>query len=57
MPFLYGWLVNRPSGALLGIYIVLFFLISQVVAFAVFGAHRRGPILIGDASSSVAAGR
>lgn len=38
--FAYGWLVNRPPwsfGSLLGIYMALFFVVAQAIAFAAFG--------------------
>ncbi len=38
--FAYGWLVNRPPwsfGTLLGIYVVMFFVVSQVVGWVAFG--------------------
>jgi small multidrug resistance family-3 protein len=52
MLFSYGWLVNRPTwsfGSLLGLYIVVFFLISQLIAFFVFGERPNTPILAGGA--------
>jgi small multidrug resistance family-3 protein len=48
--FAYGWLVNRPPwsfGSLLGIYVVLFFVVAQVLAFTVFGERPTAPLLIG----------
>jgi hypothetical protein len=38
--FAHGWPVNRPPwsfGSLLGVYVVLFFVISQVLAWIIFG--------------------
>src|SRR5207253_4628018 len=37
--FSYGWVVNAPPwdfGRLLGVYVVFFFLVAQVIAWAVF---------------------
>jgi small multidrug resistance family-3 protein len=48
--FAYGWLVNRPPwsfGSLLGIYVVLFFVVAQVLAFTVFGEKPTAPLMIG----------
>jgi drug/metabolite transporter (DMT)-like permease len=48
--FSYGWLVNTPPwtfGNLLGIYVVLFFVVAQVLAITVFGERPTMPILIG----------
>ena len=42
--FSYGWLVNRPPwsfGSLLGIYVVLFFVVAQVLAMTVLGSGLR----------------
>jgi small multidrug resistance family-3 protein len=50
--FAYGWLVNRPPwsfGSLLGIYVVLFFVVSQILAYAVFGERLTPPLLMGGA--------
>jgi small multidrug resistance family-3 protein len=44
--------VNRPPwsfGSLLGIYVVLFFVVAQVLAMTVFGERPTMPILIGGA--------
>lgn len=48
--FAYGWLVNRPPwsfGSLLGIYVVLFFVVAQVLAFTVFGERPTPALMIG----------
>jgi small multidrug resistance family-3 protein len=48
--FAYGWLVNRPPwsfGTLLGIYVVLFFVVSQVIAWAAFGERPTVAVWIG----------
>jgi small multidrug resistance family-3 protein len=48
--FAYGWLVNRPPwsfGSLLGIYVVLFFVVAQVLAFTVFGEKPTPALLMG----------
>lgn len=50
--FAYGWLVNRPPwsfSSLLGVYIVLFFVVTQAVSWAVFGERPGVHILIGGA--------
>jgi small multidrug resistance family-3 protein len=44
--------VNRPPwsfGSLLGIYVVLFFVVAQVLAMTIFGERPTMPILIGGA--------
>ncbi len=48
--FAYGWLVNRPPwsfGSLLGIYVVLFFVVAQILAFTVFGERPTPWLAIG----------
>jgi drug/metabolite transporter superfamily protein YnfA len=48
----YGFVVNAPRwefGKLLGVYVVLFFLLAQVVARVKFGQSPTPPILIGGA--------
>ena len=48
----YGLVVNAPRwefGKLLGIYVVLFFLLAQIVARVKFGQTPSPPILIGGA--------
>jgi small multidrug resistance family-3 protein len=47
--FVYGVFVNTPKwdfGRLLGIYIVIFFVVSQVLSIVVFGETLRFPTLI-----------
>ena len=49
---LYGWLVNRPPwsfGALLGVYVTLFFLVAQVTALMFFGEKPTAGVLVGGA--------
>jgi small multidrug resistance family-3 protein len=46
----YGLLVNQPAlgfGRTLGLYIAVFFAVSQLVAFAVYGERPSLPLLIG----------
>ena len=48
--FAYGWLVNRPPwsfGSLLGIYVVLFFVVAQILAFTLFGERPTPALAIG----------
>ena len=48
----YGLVVNAPRwefGKLLGVYVVLFFLLAQIVARVKFGQAPTLPILIGGA--------
>lgn len=48
--FAYGWLVNRPPwsfGSLLGVYVTLFFVVAQLVAFVAYGERPGAPILVG----------
>ena len=50
--FAYGWLVNRPPwsfGALLGIYVVMFFVVSQAIAWSAFGERPTAGIWLGGA--------
>jgi len=50
--FAYGWLVNRPPwsfGTLLGIYVALFFAVSQAVAWFAFGERPTTGIWLGGA--------
>ena len=50
--FAYGWLVNRPPwsfGSLLGVYVVLFFVVAQVLAICLFGERPGVPIFAGGA--------
>jgi small multidrug resistance family-3 protein len=55
--FAYGWLVNRPPwsfGALLGIYVVLFFVVAQAVSWVFF--HERPTAAIWAGGALIAAG-
>jgi drug/metabolite transporter superfamily protein YnfA len=48
--FAYGYTVNAPQwdfGRLLGVYVVLFFLVAQVLAWAVFQQKPSPAILLG----------
>ena len=48
----YGFVVNLPKwnfGRLMGVYISLFFIVSQVIAIVVFHERLRLPTLIGGA--------
>jgi len=48
----YGYAVNRPPwdfGRLIGIYVVFFFLVAQVISWLVFSQRPTGPIVIGGA--------
>lgn len=50
--FLYGLMVNMPKwdfGKLMGVYIALFFVISQVVAVLAFHEKLKAPTLVGGA--------
>jgi drug/metabolite transporter (DMT)-like permease len=50
--FAYGWTVNAPSwefGKLIGIYVVFFFLIAQLIAWAFFKESPSSFMLIGGA--------
>lgn len=50
--FAYGVTVNAPPwdfGRLLGVYVTLFFVVSQVVNMAAFGTKPDAPILVGGA--------
>ena len=58
MLFAYGYTVNAPGwdfGRLLGIYIVLLFLVAQIVAWLAFG-QRPGPALLIGGALIVAGG-
>jgi small multidrug resistance family-3 protein len=47
---LYGLLVNQPAlgfGRLLGLYIVAFFVVSQVLSWAIFGERPPAALLLG----------
>ena len=48
--FVYGVSVNLPPwkfGRLLGVYVCLFFLVAQIINFAIFGMRPNPPILAG----------
>ena len=50
--FSYGYVVNKPAwdfGRLLGIYVVFFFLVAQLISWLVFHQRPTGPILLGGA--------
>jgi drug/metabolite transporter superfamily protein YnfA len=50
--FLYGYVVNTPSwdfGRLLGIYVVCFFVVAQLISWLAFGQAPRGGVLVGGA--------
>jgi len=52
MLFAYGYTVNAPAwdfGRLLGIYIVLLFLVAQIVSWLAFGQRPGTALLIGGA--------
>jgi drug/metabolite transporter superfamily protein YnfA len=48
--FAYGWVVNAPAwdfGRLLGLYVVFFFIMAQVIAWLVFNQLPSRSLLIG----------
>jgi len=48
--FSYGWTVNAPAwdfGRLIGVYVVFFFLVAQVIAWIVFDQKHSHAVLIG----------
>jgi len=48
--FAYGYVVNAPPwdfGRLLGIYVVFFFVVAQVIAWAAFGQRPDRLVIIG----------
>ena len=50
--FAYGWSVNAPAwnfGQLLGIYVVLFFVLAQIVSWLAFGQQPSRALLVGGA--------
>ena len=50
--FAYGYAVNAPPwefGRLLGIYVVLFFVVAQIIAWVVFHQRPTGAVLLGGA--------
>ena len=50
--FSYGYVVNKPAwdfGRLLGIYVVCFFLVAQMISWLAFNQRPTGSILLGGA--------
>jgi drug/metabolite transporter superfamily protein YnfA len=50
--FLYGWTVNSPPwdfGRLLGLYVVFFFVIAQLISWIVFKEAPSAMVLVGGA--------
>jgi drug/metabolite transporter superfamily protein YnfA len=50
--FAYGWTVNRPAwdfGKLLGLYVVFFFAVAQIISWLVFRQTPSLPVLAGGA--------
>jgi drug/metabolite transporter superfamily protein YnfA len=50
--FAYGWLVNTPPwdfGRLLGVYVVFFFVVAQIINWAAFGQVPSGRVVLGGA--------
>jgi hypothetical protein len=50
--FAYGWTVNAPAwdfGKLIGIYVVFFFLIAQVISWVAFQQRPSGTMMAGGA--------
>jgi hypothetical protein len=48
--FGYGWVVNAPSwdfGRLLGVYVVFFFLVAQIISWLAFGQRPSAAVLVG----------
>jgi len=48
--FLYGWTVNRPPwdfGRLLGLYVVFFFVIAQLISYLVFHQKPSPAVIVG----------
>jgi drug/metabolite transporter superfamily protein YnfA len=48
--FSYGWTVNAPPwhfGRLLGVYVVFFFLVAQIISWVAFAQRPTGPVLVG----------
>ena len=48
----YGYAVNRPPwnfGRLIGVYVVFFFLVAQVIAWLAFNQRPTAPIVVGGA--------
>lgn len=50
--FAYGCIVNAPAwdfGRLIGIYVVFFFVVAQIISWLVFGQLPSGRVLVGGA--------
>ena len=50
--FGYGYVVNAPSwdfGRLLGVYVVFFFVVAQLISWLIFAQRPTAPILLGGA--------
>ncbi len=50
--FAYGWVVNSSEwdfGRLLGVYVVFFFVVAQIVSWVVFGNKPGMPVVMGGA--------
>jgi drug/metabolite transporter superfamily protein YnfA len=50
--FMYGYVVNAPAwdfGRLLGVYVVFFFVVAQIISWAVFHQRPSTTLLIGGA--------
>jgi hypothetical protein len=48
--FAYGWAVNAPPwdfGKLLGVYVVFFFVVAQLISFFAFGQKPSAAMLVG----------
>ena len=48
--FMYGWVVNSPPwdfGRLLGVYVVFFFVIAQLISWLVFSQRPSPSVLVG----------
>ena len=48
--FSYGWVVNAPPwdfGRLLGVYVVFFFVVAQLISWLVFGQRPTTAVLLG----------
>ena len=48
--FSYGWVVNAPPwdfGRLLGVYVVFFFLVAQIISWLAFAQRPDGAVLVG----------
>jgi small multidrug resistance family-3 protein len=50
--FAYGWVVNTPPwdfGRLLGVYVVFFFVVAQIINWAAFGQVPSARVVLGGA--------